>query len=361
MTDDPRGMITVSAAKTENLDIYIPDSTKKNVREYLDIPCIEAEIYNITANKNSNKQHLKQQKNPPPQRCSTKCEATISIIRHCEKDVAREHCSYIGYEHSLYLSTLFGNLTTSRWPVPAHIFALAPGERDNKYVRNWREVEMVEPLGHDNNLTIDYSFGQHDTEDLVKHIFGLLRSGELCGKLVLISWKRSNIPHLAESLGCGHNNGCPKKYDHVDFDSLWEIQYSYHKLLNSPVAALEENVSPFAANLEDAKAKKKKDERKSDTKMLGSFWKSIGFKLNSPVVTKGKKTNKLKKTKSYVNKQLWGKYPIWHVFGTVQSQGFDALEFSKQMGEYQEGNRDSGYWLDTLYKRDNEEEKGKGD
>jgi len=361
MADDPTKTMTISLLKkkskhhhkhsskhyqnfpdTNTLYEYITNQQQINVKKYLDFPCLQAELYydqhhisnddhdengnkdevkekefsngtTTTADETNNERQIEQKQQhslvPPPKRCSTNCESTISLIRHCEKDVAREHCSYVGYERSLYLSTLFGNLTTDRWPIPSYIFALSPGERRLKNVRNWREVETVMPLSHVNNMTVDYSFGLDEREGLVEHILGLLRSGVLCGKSVIICWKHSDLANLAQSLGCGHENGCPKKWYGRDFDSLWEIKYAYRKLLNSPLAA------------EGVTEKKKKKKKKKDNEDNG---------------------------KSHYDKPQWDKYPIWHVAGSEQQQGFDPLEFSKRMGDYQAEERDSGSWLEKI-------------
>jgi hypothetical protein len=67
------------------------------------------------------------------------CEATVVIIRHCEKGSIREHCSYPGFERSVYLATLFGD-DGERWPAPSQIFALSPGRHKKM---NFREMELV--------------------------------------------------------------------------------------------------------------------------------------------------------------------------------------------------------------------------
>jgi hypothetical protein len=63
----------------------------------------------------------------------------VVIIRHCEKGSIREHCSYPGFERSVYLATLFGD-DGERWPAPSQIFALSPGRHKKM---NFREMELV--------------------------------------------------------------------------------------------------------------------------------------------------------------------------------------------------------------------------
>lgn len=83
------------------------------------------------------------------------CEATVVLVRHCEKGAIREHCAHIGYERSVYLSTLFGDSDTSRWPAPSYIFAEGPGHRNNPKKMNFREVETVGPLSKKIGVEVD--------------------------------------------------------------------------------------------------------------------------------------------------------------------------------------------------------------
>merc|ERR1719330_679566 len=123
-----------------------------------------------------------------------------------------------------------------------------------------------------------------------------MRMGEMCGKIAVICWKHINIPALALQLGCGPENGCPTTWKAHDFDSVWQIKYSYHKLMHSP----------FVSETQERLKKKK---RRKD-------WSS------------------------------WAKYPMWWIYGSRQEQGFDPLAFSKKMGDYPEGGRaHSGEWL----------------
>jgi len=83
------------------------------------------------------------------------CEATVVIVRHCEKGHVREHCAHIGYERSVFLSTLFGDSGAERWPAPSYIFAEGPGHRKNKRKMNFREIETVGPLAAKLGLDVD--------------------------------------------------------------------------------------------------------------------------------------------------------------------------------------------------------------
>jgi len=152
------------------------------------------------------------------------CEGTIMIMRHCEKGSIREHCNYLGYERSVYLASLFGHGPEYRWPEPSYLVAENPGDRRNPKKKNFREVETILPLGDKFNLTVDDSYSTLDTNKLARKIQGMLRSGELCGKLMVISWKHSKIPKLAHALACGPREGCPWHYRGKRFDELWQIK-----------------------------------------------------------------------------------------------------------------------------------------
>ena len=211
---------------------------------------------------------------PPPEGC----EATLMLFRHCEGGVAREHCGYMGYQRSQYLATLFGD--GGKWPAPSYLFAMAAGERNNPLVQNWREIETVQPLADKMNMTIDQSFGFPEKNELESHIYSLLRSGDMCGKLAVMSWKHHDIPHFSHAMGCGPEEGCPMSFEEDDYDSVWQIKYSYHVEMHAPYV------------VENLKAKKKNNS--------------------------------------------WGKYPKWWVYGTVKSETFDPLQFSATMGVYNE-------------------------
>ena len=160
------------------------------------------------------------------------CEATVVIIRHCEKGSIREHCSYMGYERSVYLSTMFGN-DDERWPAPRYIFALDAGKRHDPRKRVYREMETVLPLAVKSNITVDYSYDQSRAHLLARRVSDLLRSGEACGQVIVICWKHSQIPHLAHKLGCGPKQGCPADYPSFSFDQAWQIKFVYHHLHHS--------------------------------------------------------------------------------------------------------------------------------
>ncbi len=320
-------------------------------RVQLDEPSLESEKYynhtlsallettpmmakSKTENHSNSKLSPSSTSTPPPPPPPYDCQATIMIIRHCEKGDIREHCNIIGKLHDLtwqgvidfvpfvfsivppsslfqilmikltyeifhsqssllqfsifnvllqkgferakFLATLFGN-GNERWPSPYQIYALSPGARNNKLVQNMREIETVTPLSQKINVSIDDSYGLSNIDQFTSHLMKSMRSGDFCNKMVLISWKHDNIPNLAARLGCGPNNGCPTKYDDMDFDSAWELRYVYRK----------EEYATY------------------------------------PVAEKKHKKHK-----------PWGLHPEWWVFGKVEKEGFDPLAFSKELGTF---------------------------
>ena len=55
----------------------------------------------------------------------------------------------------------------------------------------------------------------------------------LCNNgLTVVNWKHSRIPSLARALGCGRDEGCPKRYHGKDFDTLWMVTFQYSMSLN---------------------------------------------------------------------------------------------------------------------------------
>ncbi len=116
------------------------------------------------------------------------CEATILLLRHCEKESEYEHCNYVGYERAAFLPTLFGD-GDERWPTPNYVFALNPGDRGTTWKKNFREIELILPLAEKANVTINAAYGVDDASHLARHYHEMLKSGEACGKLAVVSWK----------------------------------------------------------------------------------------------------------------------------------------------------------------------------
>lgn len=214
------------------------------------------------------------------------CESTMLIIRHCEKQGPSEtdhngnyHCSYLGQERTYFLTTLFG----SRWPEPSKLFALTP---ERKTHLNFREYETLHPLSLKTGINIDIA----TQDDLSQRFFDLLRSGSMCGKVTVVSWKHSYFGELAKKLGCDNDDGCPDSFPETEFDQVWQLKFVFH---------------PFAPD--DLQEEQQFFNNHTDRR-LNSSSKRIG----------------------------------WRVFGTVGQQGFDPLSFSYTAGDYPEGGTATG-------------------
>jgi hypothetical protein len=90
-------------------------------------------------------------------------------------------------------------------------------------------------------VPVDSSYSTHNVNHLAKKILTNLHDGRMCGSTVLVSWKHSNIGHLARHLGCGPAQGCPVDYRGKSFDNAWTLKFVYrtfehstHKKLKLP-------------------------------------------------------------------------------------------------------------------------------
>mmetsp|Transcript_32961 Transcript_32961/g.72297 ORF Transcript_32961/g.72297 Transcript_32961/m.72297 type:complete len:283 (+) Transcript_32961:148-996(+) len=159
------------------------------------------------------------------------CESTLLLMRHCEKRgketsdlMGNQHCSDIGLERAAYIRTLFGS--GERWALPSKLYALSRGRPGVSHL-NYREIETLEPLKNKAGVDIDTRFTEGTERGLARDYFGLLTRGEFCGKTTVVNWKHSRIPTMATALGCGHDQGCPRKYHKKEFDKMWQLKYSY--------------------------------------------------------------------------------------------------------------------------------------
>lgn len=163
----------------------------------------------------------------------TGCETTVLIFRHCE-DLGghvryadgTSHCSYLGFQRSLYLATLFGNSTgttnKARWPLPSRLYGMWNSDGTNK-----RQYEMLVPLSKKADVTIQMFPFETAATELRDDLFGLLSSGTFCHQVVAVAWKHKFIRPLAAALGCDQERGCPDYYGDYDFDTVWELQFVY--------------------------------------------------------------------------------------------------------------------------------------
>ena len=170
------------------------------------------------------------------------CEATILLLRHCEKESEYEHCNYVGYERAAFLPTLFGD-GDERWPTPNYVFALNPGDRGTTWKKNFREVELILPLAEKANVTINAAYGADDASHLARHYHEMLKSGEACGKLAVVSWKHEGKQmciYISPSLFIvirwlvkASSNKCPSASDSRFNSSLSSLAYIFLPLLLS--------------------------------------------------------------------------------------------------------------------------------
>jgi hypothetical protein len=185
------------------------------------------------------------------------CECTLLVLRHCEKLASDDddedgfgktkkdkHCSYLGYERAAFIPTLFethDNRTTGtsetehhvgaaaplrrrRWPAPSRLYALTTQRHNGR--SNYREWETIAPLSK--SVGVDIELLDGNGERFAKdHLFPLLASHQLCGKLVVVSWKHSLIPSLVNAVGCGPDNGCPVSFPEDSFDQVWQVKFVF--------------------------------------------------------------------------------------------------------------------------------------
>lgn len=236
------------------------------------------------------------------------CEATILIMRHCEKtgddhqdSAGNEHCTYLGHQRAAYLATLFDHpghhqhnhstISTSttaslsfarRWPAPVKLFAY---KIQRKHGLNFREWETLLPLS--DSVGVNITLADHPA--LADTLFAWLHSGRACRCVTLVSWRHSKLPALAQLLGCGPNQGCPTTYPSETFDLVWQLQFVYKSVGAGQTKA---HRARERALLDDDQIIKESDTTLHDSEKA------------------------------------------WHVYGTVGRLGFDPLAFGRQSGKY---------------------------
>ena len=152
------------------------------------------------------------------------CKVDIMILRHCERGDIKSHCTPEGFARAEYIATQFGEDKSTRWPKPDFLFARPP--EGKKLVH--REIETLIPLSEKFDLPIrSEGYEVAHKKDMVGDIFHDMRQNEMCGKLLVVSWKHENIPKLARAFGCGPEQGCPSVYPSDSFGVIWEIRYTF--------------------------------------------------------------------------------------------------------------------------------------
>ena len=166
------------------------------------------------------------------------------------------------------------SLTKPQFPSPNKLYALSAARYNNnnkisKNHKNFREVETMRPLSERFHLDVDERFGVKEEGELATDYFtslsqsvmenietftranndrkdnstsssveDLAKEGRqkssnfaLCHDgMTVVNWKHSRIPTLAQALGCGTLEGCPKKYHGDDFDTVWLLTFQYSLL-----------------------------------------------------------------------------------------------------------------------------------
>ncbi|KAL7441867.1 hypothetical protein ACHAXM_008089 [Skeletonema potamos] len=219
---------------------------------------------------------------------TTVCTSQLMIMRHCEKgkqvivggqvketdttDVfGNRHCNPKGKARSEYIATLFVDTESEKssntydgeasikpqFPPPLKLYALSEAryKHQTKDHKNFRETESLLPTASKFALTVDKRFGVRDEGDLALDFFETLsksvahnvdnaltmksvtnasepytteESRDICNNgVVVVNWKHSRIPNLSAAFGCGKKEGCPKKYDSRDFDTVWLLTFQY--------------------------------------------------------------------------------------------------------------------------------------
>lgn len=147
-----------------------------------------------------------------------KAPAMIFIIRHAEKpmDDKDPNLTPVGYKRAQAIPSLFlktpGSPTLPRLPRPNALFATDVSKHSN------RPFETITPLAAALQLTINYSFADREFAAVANEVL----SGKYAGKVVLICWHHSEIPHLAHALGAA---SAPDKWDDTVFDQIWMLEW----------------------------------------------------------------------------------------------------------------------------------------
>ncbi|MBA4188476.1 MAG: hypothetical protein C0467_10765 [Planctomycetaceae bacterium] len=142
----------------------------------------------------------------------------ILIIRHAEKppdEAMSVDLSAEGKTRAAELPRLFEKTEKRPAPfaTPDFIFAAKNSGKSH------RPMQTVAPLAKKLDLKIDASFTNDDPAKLVDELF---RNAKYAGKTVLISWRHTLTPLLAEKLGA---TDFPREWKDGVYDRIWQITY----------------------------------------------------------------------------------------------------------------------------------------
>ena len=301
------------------------------------------------------------------------CETTLLVFRHCDKlDTTTDddgnvnhkyshdnnhddstlrnkhrnrYCSEIGYDRAQYITTLFGNTNTSRWPVPNYLWALSSHRA--KY-ENYREYETLLPLSQIISVPIQNvsssTTGTPADTFANQYFFPLLTTKQMCGQISVVSWKHHWIPALVQALGCGPDNGCPMFYPTDTFDAVWELKFIFHSTTTSSEST--DSTLPRTTGLLPTKDEDTESSsnsvvvkpsvstfhllRKKNRKTHHRHHHHHRHKSNDD----DKNILPIPNTWESDTTNVTNHPPHWIVMGTVTYQMFDPLQYSTQLGHY---------------------------
>ena len=162
----------------------------------------------------------------PPTSMTRTYPQTILILRHAEKTglPGDLHLNERGQQRAELLKLLFvrSDLRPEPFPKPDFIFAA----RNSK--ESHRPNETVAPFAKAYKLDVNDQYeskrleqlntGELSFLQLRDHLFS---DQKYDGKVVLISWRHSNIADLASAFGAN----APKKWDDGVFDRVWVLTF----------------------------------------------------------------------------------------------------------------------------------------
>jgi len=309
------------------------------------------------------------------------CESTVILMRHCDKTTdadgvthhdGNSYCSWVGRERAFFFADLFAEARISgsdpnntqppplippRWPAPSKIFALTDEriEDDDLGAKShYREIETVMPLAHKFGLDIDvYGF---DVNTLAADYFELLQSGDMCGKVTVVSWKHETIPDLAFALACGPAQGCPYTYPEDTFDEVWQLKFVFdaHGASKNVIAPMSFPVATqgplslfdYPANVPTNVVDNEDDDDDDDDDGRGA---ATDAPPQRRYLKKYDGTSKHKKHHGKLHEAPQpGRVKTWSVYGQKTYQHFDPLHYSMLVGDYPPGGSKSGGKWDEM-------------
>jgi hypothetical protein len=204
---------------------------------------------------------------------------------------------------------------------------------------NFREYETLYPLSSKAGIPIETV-----TPDTLPHLYlDTLQSGQLCGKVTVVSWKHSYIVELAHNLGCTEDDGCPTLYPETNFDQVWQLKYVFYPTTTTTL--------PDSSYLQH--------HNKSTTGGTSTSTPSSGTTTDVEDMNNRRRHTRLLLQQQSRQTSSSGTTTTssigWKVYGTVSQQNFDPLSFSYQMGDYPAGGTPvAGRWRQETTVQDGE-------